>query len=583
MRRIIRRSDQARHERLNQRLLHASEKGVIKEAKDLLEEGAQLGSFGKQGSPLHLACIRGHAPMVTLLLEAGAPVNILADTNYAPIHLAVHHHHAGIAGDLIKNNANVNIPTKFEKRTPIHIAAKAHHTDILEILLKNGAHVESSDIYGNTAIHIAARLGNKSAAMLLVKYGARVNNYDNEGWTAMHFAAEAGHADFVHFLTKNHAQLDCQNKYGRTPLHWACVSNHVATVEMMLSLGADTRIKDNSGHTPLNVTTNTVLKQILKFYDSNLSKDDGVSGVTSLDLTLSLKPLLRATLTLDDSSRMSKRSSSNTKSSEEDSQASSSTTDLTNSLVKVFGFDILEFIDECFEGASNVGRQERQTACQHYKHLLMAVGSLLLVSARQIDTLFKNVSSALNQRSQSQMVEVLRTIFERLQSLEDKFRDFQREISAEIRVVLRAIQDIIRKQTLDRDLLERKLDEYYNAGRIRVCAVGIAKHPGLWKKLMVKLHADLTDDVLDGVIKRIEGRWFDEVDRAADMLYFFYFSRLQAGDARFDHEHLVDVLNEFNIGGLCETLRENIQKAGAEWIHCIDPKIDITNVDSSGC
>ena len=39
-------------------------------------------------TPLHLACRAGHVPMVEMLIENGAPVNIISTSNYAPVHLA---------------------------------------------------------------------------------------------------------------------------------------------------------------------------------------------------------------------------------------------------------------------------------------------------------------------------------------------------------------------------------------------------------------------------------------------------------------------------------------------------------------
>ena len=45
--------------------------------------------FDESGvTPLHLASQSGNVDMIEVLVEKGAPVNIMADCNYAPIHLA---------------------------------------------------------------------------------------------------------------------------------------------------------------------------------------------------------------------------------------------------------------------------------------------------------------------------------------------------------------------------------------------------------------------------------------------------------------------------------------------------------------
>ena len=75
--RRIRRSDAARQVKLDGRLYAAAARGAITQVKTYLGEGARLSSQGPLGTPLHAAASKGTLDVVLVLLEAGAPTNIL--------------------------------------------------------------------------------------------------------------------------------------------------------------------------------------------------------------------------------------------------------------------------------------------------------------------------------------------------------------------------------------------------------------------------------------------------------------------------------------------------------------------------
>ena len=58
-----------------------------------------------------------------MLVDAGAPANILGGTDYSPLHLAARGGYIQIMSLLLKNAAIPDLPTQFEKRTALHIAA----------------------------------------------------------------------------------------------------------------------------------------------------------------------------------------------------------------------------------------------------------------------------------------------------------------------------------------------------------------------------------------------------------------------------------------------------------------------------
>ena len=262
--------------RLQQTLAGAAAAGT-----DPSELGELLSSMGA----LQSACARGSAAAAAVLIRHGAAVNALlksdggtvgsaaaagataSEHDSAPLHVAVRRRHLGVASLLLSHGANVNVLTRFERRTPLHVAAAPisgavsaaanagddDHNSVALIcfLVENGARVDQGDIYGTTPLHIAARTGRLAAIGALLDCRADINAYDNEGWTALHLAAAGGDMRVVRFLVDRQAHVDCQNRYGRTPLHWACSARHLAVVRLLLDNRASVVATDRYGKTAL--------------------------------------------------------------------------------------------------------------------------------------------------------------------------------------------------------------------------------------------------------------------------------------------------------------------------------------------
>lgn len=62
-----------------------------------------------------------------------------------------------IAAVLIKNNADVNAKSSYERSTPLHLALVWRYEEMVEFLIKNGADLEAKDRWGMTPLHEAAR------------------------------------------------------------------------------------------------------------------------------------------------------------------------------------------------------------------------------------------------------------------------------------------------------------------------------------------------------------------------------------------------------------------------------------------
>lgn len=174
-------------------------------------------------SPLHLAVLRGHVPLVRLLLQRGAPAGA-AD-------------HAG--------------------RTPLHEAAWQGHTQVAELLLRRGAPAAARSGAGLTPLHWAAALGRTLlAARLLGAPDAGPAAADSCGWTVAHWAAAGGRLPVLELLAAGgRADLD-------GALLVAAAAGRSAALRLLLALGARVDARDGTGTTALSVAAGLGRRQV---------------------------------------------------------------------------------------------------------------------------------------------------------------------------------------------------------------------------------------------------------------------------------------------------------------------------------
>ena len=97
---------------LDEQLLGASRRGERKEVKRLLRAGARLEARNEedQSTPLHLASMEGHEPVVSLLLGEGAVVDARDDLEFTPLHAASLEGHAAVVALLAEGGASYRCP-----------------------------------------------------------------------------------------------------------------------------------------------------------------------------------------------------------------------------------------------------------------------------------------------------------------------------------------------------------------------------------------------------------------------------------------------------------------------------------------
>lgn len=177
------------------KFLDAVSKGDVIGARAALDAGAELNrrwpgkhpltvaasGLWRGERPLTVAANRGSAPMVKLLIERGANVDLMNATGH----------------------------------TPLMIASGGGRSAIARLLLDAGADVNRMNRNRETALTYAVVWGQLRTVKLLLAYGADVEERQG-GWSPLMYAANSEHPKIVEVLFEYGADPARRDRYGRT-------------------------------------------------------------------------------------------------------------------------------------------------------------------------------------------------------------------------------------------------------------------------------------------------------------------------------------------------------------------------------
>jgi ankyrin repeat protein len=173
-------------------LIHfAATKGYMPLLKLLHQAKARLDIKDNVGwTPIMCAAYSGHLPCVKFLVEQGAKIEYMDNgLNYSSLRIAVIYGRADVVSYLLDVGANVDV-VNLEGQTSL-IRISGNHTcqaTVMQLLLDHGANINAQDPNGCTALINATYAENTDAVKLLLENGANTMIRDNNKQTALDIA-----------------------------------------------------------------------------------------------------------------------------------------------------------------------------------------------------------------------------------------------------------------------------------------------------------------------------------------------------------------------------------------------------------
>lgn len=224
----------------------------------LLEFGADVELANSQGqTALSMASSKGHCDVVRQLIAAGASPGHADAVGYCPLVHAARNGCLNVVGYLLacdwilKTENDVELADAAQQAL---IAASGQgHTEIVEYLLdmaEVNADIPDS-ITGETALTVASANGCHAVCSALMSRGASISITNKKDLTPLLIAVKEGHWAVAERLIQNHAAIEQQDTAGRSPLMIAASEGHLGLIDLLLDKGSDINKTDKEGMTPL--------------------------------------------------------------------------------------------------------------------------------------------------------------------------------------------------------------------------------------------------------------------------------------------------------------------------------------------
>jgi len=230
-------------------------------------------------TPLHVACEHYYLEMVKQLVAYGADTSaVVTSTGATPLMMAARHGRDKIAQFLIDNKVDVSTvgTNKVYQATALHLAAQHGHVKVVKLLLKHGANINCRLTLGVSPLFAAAEAGNAEVVAYLLKKGAAVNFRNVHGANAVLAAARGQHLPIIRALVSRGGRVNVQLKETlKTALHLAVSDGRSAVAAALLEAGADPTIKDKDGATPRSIAQkkrNFELVKLLGKYEAEFAQ-----------------------------------------------------------------------------------------------------------------------------------------------------------------------------------------------------------------------------------------------------------------------------------------------------------------------
>lgn len=254
----------------------AASEGNLPIVKVLVEAGADI----DLEFPLHSAITNSHTSTSLYFIDQGARIEGDPNKKVLPcLHLAAQSGNTMIIERLIVLGVQVDEISFQKGETPIFFAAKRGHFEVVKALMRNGANPLLKNTEGTSLLFYAIPFP-QIVAFLLNRSKLDVNEYSSVfNATPVTFSVEVKAIDTLKYLL-THTKADVNPTKGKSPLIEAAFRDNPAFLQVLLEFGVNVNVTDSSGWTALHIVSSNGLLphvQILLDHraDVNAKGNDG--------------------------------------------------------------------------------------------------------------------------------------------------------------------------------------------------------------------------------------------------------------------------------------------------------------------
>ncbi|KAF7178085.1 hypothetical protein CNMCM7691_006743 [Aspergillus felis] len=230
----------------------------------LLERGADPNYPNKGGATILTAAARDDdEKLVKLLLERGVHVDPKDYYSTTPLGYAVQGGFLGIAKQLIKAGADVNMQNIYGQSVLMTACRPAEGRKVYR-LRYHGPNPNIQDSSLETPLSMSTGHGSLGMIKVLLDNRADPNILDRDGETALFRAAETEHGDLITSLLYNNADPHVCNDAFETALFPAVKKGHDSVVNILLDAGLDVHSQDIAGNTPLFYAASSGSEEVVR-------------------------------------------------------------------------------------------------------------------------------------------------------------------------------------------------------------------------------------------------------------------------------------------------------------------------------
>jgi ankyrin repeat protein len=217
--------------------------------KSIFSRGADVDCVVYEGNPernypLHIAARNGNVRIVSLLIEAGAQVNVYNEKKETPLQLAAESGNVKVGQILISHGADVN-EHRDTTSEPMLIAIENENVDFAKLLLQNGVDIQSSR---RAYLNYAAKY-NKPESIKWLARGYNINEEDHSHKTVLFEAVENGSLEAARMLIDLGANVNAMDASKREPLYFAVNNGNTEMARLLIEKGAKINNVSEGGET----------------------------------------------------------------------------------------------------------------------------------------------------------------------------------------------------------------------------------------------------------------------------------------------------------------------------------------------